>query len=160
MNAIFDACLGEFRVLRQESVTWMNRIGACYLGRGDESRDVEIRLTRGRRSDADIVVGEAHVQRLAIGFGVDGDCLHTEFLARTNYTQRDLAAVRNKNLVEHRYWIPASVNASQCVSLAPATPCTLSANSLGLVAAPSAASYVMTPLVYQYMRLWSKLCMP
>ncbi len=81
----------------------MNRVRAGDLGRSDQSRDVEIGLACRRRSDADVVVGEAHVQRLAISFGVDGNRLNAQLAARTNHTQRDLAAVRDENLVEHRY---------------------------------------------------------
>ena len=36
---------------------------------------LQVGLARGRGADADVVIGEAHVQRLAVGFGVDGDRL-------------------------------------------------------------------------------------
>jgi len=39
-------------------------------------------------------------------------------------------------------------------------PCTLSANSLGLVEWKSAFSYEMMPLEYQDISDWSKLCIP
>src|SRR3954470_17097751 len=51
-------------------------------------------------------------------------------------------------------------NDDQLLSLVPATPCTRSANSLGLVAKKTALSYEMMPSEYQRISDWSKLCIP
>ena len=103
MNAMFDACarLGELRVLGEEAVARMNRVGAGDLGGGDDARNLEVRVARGRRADADIVIREAHVQRFAVGFGVDGHGLDAELAARADDAQRDLAAVRDQDFLEH-----------------------------------------------------------
>src|SRR5258708_31069222 len=49
-------------VFREESVPRMDRVGASDLGRGDDPRDVEIRVAGRRGADADVVVGKPHVQ--------------------------------------------------------------------------------------------------
>ena len=127
----------------------MNRVGAGDLGGRDEARNVEVGLARRRRPDADVVVGEAHVQRFAVGLGVDGDRLHAELAARADDAQRDLAAVRDEDFLEHAGRGSAGYayafrhrlsNADHDVSLVPATPCTRSANSAGLVAKNTALS--------------------
>ena len=138
------ADLGELRVLGEEAVARMDRVGAGDLGRGDEARNVEIRLARRRGADADVVVGEAHVQRLAVGLGIDGDRLNAELAAGADDAQRDLAAIGDQNFLKHQsgtgvrhstLLIDIAVSKpDHDVSLVPATPCTRSANSLGLVA--------------------------
>ena len=62
---------------------------------------LEVGLARRRRADADVVVGEAHVQRLAIGLRVHGDRLDAELAARADDAQRDLAAIRDQDFLEH-----------------------------------------------------------
>ena len=42
---------GEGRVLRQEAVAWMDRLGAGLLGRGNDLGDVEIGLAACGRAD-------------------------------------------------------------------------------------------------------------
>ena len=159
------ADVGELGVLGEKAVARVDRVGAGDLGGGDQARNVEIRLARRRRADADVVVGEANVERLAIGLGVHGDRLHAELAAGADDAQRDLAAVGDEDFLEHpgrgAGWgedlaeervgpsarllaplprpLPASLigspsNAAHDVSLVPATPCTRSANSAGLVA--------------------------
>src|SRR5207302_8124657 len=102
-------------------------------------RDVEVALAAGRPADADVVVGEAHVQALAIGLGVDGDGRDPELFARTDHPQGDLPAVGDEDFLEHqgmRSIAPAAAAPGVPPSRFPeeSTPETLSANSLGLVA--------------------------
>jgi hypothetical protein len=95
------AGLGELRVLGKEPVAGMDRVRTGDLGGGDDPRNLEVRVACGRWSDADIVVREADVQRLTVRFGVDRDRLDTELATRTDDAQRDLAAVRDQDLLEH-----------------------------------------------------------
>src|SRR5665647_2083882 len=88
----------------------MDRVGARDLRGGDEARDLEVRLARRRRPDADIVVGKADVERLAIGFGVDGNRLDVELAARADDSERDLAAIGDQDFLEHQLVYPASVS--------------------------------------------------
>ena len=89
------ADVGELGVLGEKSVARMDRVGAGDFGGRDQARNVEIRLARRRGADADVVVGEAHVQRFAIRLRVHGDRLHAELATGADHAQRDLAPVRD-----------------------------------------------------------------
>ena len=80
----------------------MNRIRPRDLGSRDQARDLEIALARRRGTETDIIVGESDMQRLAIGLGVDRHSLDAEFPRGTNDPERDFAAIRNENLLEHQ----------------------------------------------------------
>jgi hypothetical protein len=96
-----DTSLRELGVLGEEPVARVNGVRPGDLRGRDEARDLEIRVARGRRSYADVIVGEAHVQRFAVRFRVHGHGLDVELLARPDHPQSNLAAVGNENLVEH-----------------------------------------------------------
>mgnify|MGYP003694373727 CR=1 FL=1 len=51
----------------------MDGVRARDLGRADDGRDVQVGLDVARGADAHRLVGEAHVQALRVGLGVDGD---------------------------------------------------------------------------------------
>ena len=53
------------------------------------------------------LVGEPHVQRVAVGGRVDGDSLDPELVQRPDHAHRDLAAVRDQHAREHRHQIPS-----------------------------------------------------
>src|SRR5262249_45391915 len=50
---------------------------------------------------ADVVVGKADMERLAVRLRVDRDGLDAKLAARANDAQRDLATVRDENFTEH-----------------------------------------------------------
>ena len=95
------ADLGEVRRFRQESVAGMDRVGAGNLGGADDRRHVEVAVGAARRADADVLVGEADVQRVLVGLGVHGHGLDAELAARVDDAQGDLAAVRDQDFLEH-----------------------------------------------------------
>ena len=101
------ARLRELRVLGEKAVAGMDRVRARDLGGRDQARDLEIRLARRRRPDAHVVVGEADVERLAIGLRVDGHRLNAELAARADDSKRDLAAIGDQNFLEHQLVYPA-----------------------------------------------------
>ena len=76
-----SADLREFRVLRQESVPGMYGVGARDLGRRKDLRDVQIALAPHRWTDADVLVGEADMERVVVGLRVYGDRPDIEFTA-------------------------------------------------------------------------------
>ena len=96
------ADVGELGVLGQKAVAGMDRVGTGDLGGGDEIRDLEVGGAAGRRPDAHVVVGEAHVQRLAVGLAVDRHRRDAELPARANHPQGDLPAVGDQHLLEHQ----------------------------------------------------------
>ena len=95
------ADLGEVGALRQEPVAGMDRVGAGDLGGADDRRHVQVAVGAARRADADVLVGEADVQRVLVGLGVDGDGLDAQLAAGADHAQRDLAAVGDQDLLEH-----------------------------------------------------------
>ncbi len=62
----------------------MDRISSRDLRRGEDAGDVQVAVTARRGADADVLVGEADVERVAIGLRVNGDGSHIELAARTN----------------------------------------------------------------------------
>jgi hypothetical protein len=59
----------------------VNRIGAGDFRGADDRRDVQIAVGAARGTDADVLVGKPHVQRVFVGLGIDGDRLHAELAA-------------------------------------------------------------------------------
>ena len=82
----------------------MNRIGAGDFRGTDDRRHVQIAVPARGRADADVLVGEADVERVLVGLGIDGHGLDPQFAARTDDAQGNLTAVRNQNLLEHRHY--------------------------------------------------------
>ncbi len=93
--------LRELGVLAQEPVARMNRVRAADLRRADDRRDVQVALLRGRRADADRLVGEANVERVGVRLRVDRHRRDVELPTRANDAHRDLAAVGYEDLREH-----------------------------------------------------------
>ena len=109
---------------------------------------LEVALAAGRRPDADVVVGEADVERFAVGLAVDGHRLDPQLPARADDPQGDLPAVGDQDLLKQASPAFSDIRASgPCARAPPAspvisvnfrsdaesTPDTRSANSLGLV---------------------------
>ena len=65
--------LGELGVLGQKAVAGVDGVRAGDLGGADERGNIEVALPRRRRADADLLVGEANVQRIGVGGGMDRD---------------------------------------------------------------------------------------
>ena len=59
-------------------------------------------MLRVGRPDAHGLVGEAHVERARVGLGVHGHGADAELLASADDAQRDLTAVGDEDLLEHR----------------------------------------------------------
>ena len=92
--------LGEVRVFRQEPVARVDRLRVGHFCRGDDRRNVEIAPRRGGGPDAHGFVRQAHILRLAIGFGVHHHRLDAELAAGPLDPQRNLAAIGDENLAE------------------------------------------------------------
>ncbi len=101
MDVVLLQDLGEARVLGQEAVARMHRVGAGDLAGGEQRRNVEIAVARRRRTDADALVGEPHVHGVGVGGRMHRDGGDAELLAGAQHAQRDLAAIGDQDLVEH-----------------------------------------------------------
>ncbi len=98
------ADLGEIGVFGEEAVAGMDGVHVGDFGGADHVRNVQIAFRAARRADAHGLVGKAHVQGVAIGFGVDGHGANAQFLAGADDPQGDFTAVGNQNLAEHHGW--------------------------------------------------------
>ena len=79
----------------------MNRVGAGDLGGAEDRRHAQVAVGAARRTDADVLVGEPHVQRVLVRLGVDGDGLDAQLAAGADDAQRDLSAVGDQDFLEH-----------------------------------------------------------
>jgi pyruvate carboxylase len=72
--------------------------------------------SRARRADTDVLVGKPDVQRVLVGLRVDGDRLDAELAARMDDAQRDFAAIRDQNLLEHHAGLMANSRSPYCTA--------------------------------------------
>ena len=91
----------EGGVLGEEAVAGVDGLGARLLGDLDDLLDHQVAL--GGRPGAEQVrlVGAPRVRRVAIGLGVDRHAADAELLERAHHANGDLAAVCDKDLLEH-----------------------------------------------------------
>jgi hypothetical protein len=101
-DAVPFARLDEFRVLTQEPVSGVNRVGAGRLRGLENRRLIEIAFGRRRWSQQNGRVGLRDVRRVAVGLRVHRDRRHAQRPQRPDDPAGDRAAVRNQNAVEHR----------------------------------------------------------
>ena len=80
----------------------MHRVGAGDLAGGEQRRNVEIAVLGGRRADAHALVGEPHMHGVGVGGRMHRDGRDAELLAGAQHAERDLAAIGDQDLVEHR----------------------------------------------------------
>ena len=90
--------LGEAGVLGQEAVPGVHRVRAGPGRHGEQLADVQVRLAGCRPAERERLVARAHVQRVAVLVGVDGDAAQTGVAARPGDPDRDLPAVGDQHL--------------------------------------------------------------
>jgi len=95
------ACLGEFRVLREEAVAGVDGVGPRGLGHLQDSVPPQVRLPAGGGADAVGLVRRPHVERGAVGLGIDGDGGDAQLLAGADDADGDLPPVGDQDLLEH-----------------------------------------------------------
>jgi hypothetical protein len=86
----------------RKAVAGMNGVHVGDLGGADHLGDVQVAFGAARRADAHRLVGKAHMQRVAIRLGIDGDGGDAQFLAGADDAQGDFAAVGNQDFAKHR----------------------------------------------------------
>ncbi len=92
----------EGLVFRQETVAGMDSAGAAAAGRRDDLVDIEIAFPGRRRTDADRLIGFAHVARAFIGVGVHRHRLQAHGPGGGHDTTGDLATIGHQQSVEAR----------------------------------------------------------
>ena len=93
--------LGKVCVLRKETVAGMDGVYVGDFGGADNLRDIEIALGTARGPDANGFIGKTDVERMAIGFGIDGDRADAQLFARCKDAERNLTTIGNKDFLEH-----------------------------------------------------------
>ena len=89
--------LGETGVLGQETVAGVDGIGPGLGRHGEDLLDAEVALGRGRAAERVRLVGHRDVQRVEVGFGVDGHTLQPGVPAGPHDADRDLTTVRDQH---------------------------------------------------------------
>ena len=94
--------MSERRALGEKPVAGMDRLGAGRLAGVNDLVDHEIGLSRGGRPDSDRLIGHFDMERILIGFRIDGDRLDSHASRGLDDPARDLATVGDEDLLEHR----------------------------------------------------------
>ena len=96
----------EARVLRQEAVARMHRVGAAARGHGEQLVDVQVGVGGALAVQAIGFVGHARVQRVEVGIGIHRDRLHAVVGTGANDAHGDLAAVGDQDFLHGvpRWW--------------------------------------------------------
>src|SRR5712691_10154749 len=102
-DSFVRADLSEVRVLGQEPVAGMDRVGTRLERCADDARDVQIAPTYCGRTDLNRLVGKRDDRGLRVGGREHRHAVDAELATRTGDAQGDLTAVRDQDLLEHRY---------------------------------------------------------
>ena len=97
-----DDRLGEIGVLGEESVAGVDRVGAGLRRGVEELAEVQVGLGRRLAAERERLVGEPHVRRVGVGFGVHGHAGQPGVLGRPDHPDRDLTAVGDEHLGDLR----------------------------------------------------------
>ena len=101
LDVVFGANAREIGVLREESISRMDRIRIGYFRSGDDSRDVQIGLGALGRSDANSFISKPNVQAVGISSRVNSDCFNAHFLTSPNHAECNFPAIGNQYFLEH-----------------------------------------------------------
>jgi len=93
--------LGEVRVLAEETVARVDRLGAGLLRGRDDLVTDKIALAHRRWPDVHRRIRHAHMQRLGIRIGIDRDRADPKVARRPNDPARNLAAVGDEEGSDH-----------------------------------------------------------
>jgi hypothetical protein len=89
----------ELGVLREEAVPRVHGVGAGAVDDVKDRLGVEVALGGALAAERVGLVGQAHVQRVAIEFGVDGDGGDAHLSTGAHDAHRDLAAIGDQDFL-------------------------------------------------------------
>ena len=104
--------LREVRVLGQEAIPGVHRVGAGALRDGDDLVDVQIGLGRCGAVERERLVGHLDEQRRRVGVGVDGHAFQPGIPGATDDPHRDLATIGNEHLRDGASGVDSDHNSS------------------------------------------------
>ena len=105
-HAVRGHDLGEALVLGEEPVARVDGVAAGDQRRRDDGRCREVGALGVRGADADGLVREEDRERVAVGLAVGDDGLDPEGATGAQDPERDLAAIGDEDLAEHRSAVP------------------------------------------------------
>jgi hypothetical protein len=91
---------GKLGVLREETVTGMDCIGAAAAGGVDDRRDIQVGLLHRGRADVDGFVGHLHVQCIGVGIAEYGDGAVAQRLGGALDAAGDFTAVGDQDFAD------------------------------------------------------------
>ena len=91
--------LREICIFGQEPIARMNRLCTRGGGGSDDARAIEIALVCGGRAYPQRFIGVADMARVGVGSGINRDRLNAEAARGVDNSARNLAPVRDQNLV-------------------------------------------------------------
>ena len=94
--------LSEGRVLGEEPVARVDRIGLFLQRDGQEGFAIQIGVGQRSVAEANGAVRQVHVGRGIVGFRIDRNAFHAPGPQGAEYTNRDCAAVRDQDALNHR----------------------------------------------------------
>ncbi len=102
MHIVVGENFGETRILGQKAIAGMDRVGTGDFARGKDRRNIQVAVSRRRRTDANAFIGEPHMHRILVRGRMHRDGGDAELLAGAQHPKRNLSAVGDQDLVEHR----------------------------------------------------------
>ncbi len=93
--------LDEGRVLGEEAIARMDRLGAGGLGGGHDPVDPQVAVHGRRRADPERFVGQSCMPGVGIGIGIDRDRGDPQPAGGADHAAGDLAPIGDQDLLEH-----------------------------------------------------------
>jgi hypothetical protein len=103
-NFATAANLREVRILREKTVTRVDRVDVADLGGAYYPIDFQIAFRARRWTNTYRLVGQLDVKRVYVNLRINRHRGNTQFFASSDDPQRDLAAVGNQDFVKHDYF--------------------------------------------------------
>ncbi|CAB4621967.1 unannotated protein [freshwater metagenome] len=95
-------CASEVGVLTEEAVARVHAISTAVCDGLQDGLGVEIALCCSLSAKSKCLVGETHMEGIAVEFGIHSDSGDTHFSGSTDDTDSDFAAVGDKDFLQHR----------------------------------------------------------
>ena len=87
----------------------MDGVDVGNFSSGDDGGNIQVAFGKAGWPDADGFVGKANMERVAVGFTVDGDGAHAELAAGVQDAQRNFSAIGNQYFTKHSYPLAAGL---------------------------------------------------
>ena len=100
-HAAVAADFRKFGIFGEKAVAGMDGIGIGDFGGTDDRLHVQIAFGARRRTDADALIGQLHMQCLTVGIRMHRHRFDAQFLAGADDPQGDFAAIGDQDFMKH-----------------------------------------------------------